>query len=191
MQAYLHKVAARGGSKAAAPSLTGVSFGGANVGDGDFTAYFDRLVNARNVQYKYDIVYTVPCAGQITACNPLEVAVPTAHGTKTGAFAYKRVGGQVELDLPDIPVQQEQWAKLKVFTQQDFCRTQDTVLWHVDALHYCSYFCALGAYAGEASWCKLWPEAAGSEADKASYCFQGVSGAAYPKTPVFPFRETV
>lgn len=116
--------------------------------------------------------------------------MPTAFGPKTGAFAYTRVGGRLELDVPDIPVQQEQWNKLKVFTQQDFCRTEETVLWNVDALHYCSYFCSLGAYAGDASWCKLWPEAAGSAADKASsYCFQGVTGAAYPKTLVFPFQD--
>jgi hypothetical protein len=143
------------------------------------------------VHFKYDIIFQVPCAPQISGCNAVEVPVPTASGLRTGAFAYSRVGGRLELDLPDIPVQQEQWSKLKVFTQQDFCRTEETVLWNVDASHYCSYFCSLGAYAGKASWCKLWPEAGDSDAERAfSYCFQGVKGAAYPKTPVFPFQDS-
>lgn len=137
-------------------------------------------------------VVQVPCAPQIASCNKQLVAVPTSSsgGHDAGAWTYARVGGQVDLDLTHIPVQRDAWSRLTVFTQQDFCRTSDTVLWNVDALHYCSYFCSLGAYAGQGgSWCKLWPQAPGSEAERsASYCFQGVEAAAYPKTPTFPFQ---
>jgi hypothetical protein len=138
------------------------------------------------------LLLQVPCAPQIAGCHKQLVAVPTTEGSHvTGSWSYARVGGEVTLDLQNIPVQREAWSRMTVFTQQDFCRTQDTVLWNVDASHYCSYFCSLGAYAGMGgSWCKLWPEAAGSEADGgASYCFQGVQGAAYPKTPSFPFKD--
>jgi hypothetical protein len=62
LQAYLDQaVAARAHSSAAvqAPSLTAVMFGGPNVGDAAFAAHFNKVVNARNVQYKYDIIYQV------------------------------------------------------------------------------------------------------------------------------------
>lgn len=191
LQAYLDKATQHGDAhkgSGAAPRLTAVMFGGPNVGDAAFATYFNRRVNARNVQYKYDIVRQVPCAPQITACPHLLVPVPTFAGNSAGAWQYERVGGQIRLDLGDIPVQREVWSKLAVFTQQDFCRTTETVLWNVDALHYCSYFCSLGAYAGQASWCKLWPEATTTAEKGATYCFQGVASAQFPKSPVFPFQ---
>jgi hypothetical protein len=83
-----------------------------------------------------------------------------------------------------MPVQRDAWSKLSVITQQDFCKNQNVVLWNVDAGHYCSYFCSLGVYAGQRTWCKLYPE---SGDNGASYCFQGVAGAAFPKAPKYPF----
>jgi hypothetical protein len=163
-------------------------FGGANVGDAAFAEYFNKRINARHVQFKYDTIRQVPCQPQITACNALTVPVPTSKGSMTGAWSYKRVGGQVNLDISDVPMQQEVWSKISVLTQQDFCRSQDSVVWNVDAGHYCSYFCSLGAYAGQRTWCKLYPES-DAKADKgSSYCFQGVEGAAYPKEPLYPFQ---
>jgi hypothetical protein len=158
------------------------------VGDTAFAAHYDRIVNARNVVFANDIVRQVPCAPHITACNKITMPVPTTLGPHGGAFSYTRLGGDVTLTFDNIPVQREVWQRLTELTQADFCRTQDVVLWSVDVGHYCSYFCSLGAYAGQNTWCKLWPEPAGSAAGKgASFCFEGVPGAAYPKpAPGFP-----
>ena len=192
LQAYLNKIwiaSIDGNSQAPAkaPSISAVMFGSPNVGDAAFAAYFDRTINARNVQYKYDSIFQVPCP-MITGCTHRLVPVATYAGSLHGAWSYARVGGQVDLDLGDIPVQRDAWSRMTVLTQQDFCRTSETVLWNVDAAHYCSYFCTLGAYAGQLNWCKLWPEAEGSAGHGASYCFQGVPGAQYPKVPAFPFH---
>lgn len=192
LQAHLNKLAAARagqGAAGAVPRVSAVMFGGANVGDAAFAAYFDKLVNARHVQWRYDTIRQVPCQPQISACNGLTVPVPTTDDSKTGSWQYSRVGGQVNLDLPDLPMQRTIWAKMAVLNQQDFCRNQDSVVWNVDASHYCSYFCTLGVYAGQRTWCKLHPEPQGAAGDTgASYCFQGVQGAAYPKAPLYPFQ---
>jgi hypothetical protein len=161
------------------------------VGDAAFAAHYNRIVNARNVAFSIDIVRQVPCAPQITACDHVTMPIPTTLGPKGGPFSYTRLGGEILLTTENIPVQREAWELLKEMSQADFCRTQEVVLWAVDVGHYCSYFCSLGAYAGQNTWCKLWAEPAGSATDKAaSYCFQGVSGAAYPKpAPGFPAKD--
>ncbi len=53
---------AQGSAAVEAPSLTAIMFGGPNVGDAAFAAHFNNKVNARNVQYKYDIIYQVSIA---------------------------------------------------------------------------------------------------------------------------------
>lgn len=190
LQAYLDRSSvtqARTGSATTKqnPSITAVMFGGPNVGNAAFVRHFNRHVNARNVQYAHDIIYQVPCAGKLSACNILEVPVPTDQGSTTGSWSYARVGGQVHLDPSHMPVQRDAWNMLAEYTQHDYCREHRSVTWNVDALHYCSYSCILGSYAGQNSWCKLWR---GTSADQgATYCFHGVDGAAFPKTPMFPF----
>jgi hypothetical protein len=94
-QAYLEKAAAaRKQGAVQPPKISAVMFGGANAGDATFAAYFNKRINARHVQFKYDTIRQVPCQPQITACSALTVPVPTSSGTVTGAWSYKRMAGR-------------------------------------------------------------------------------------------------
>jgi hypothetical protein len=176
LQAYIDQKS--GGSRQAAAKVDALLFAPPNVGNIDFVRSFNARVNARKVQFAYDLVPQVPCAPSMASCP--DVPVSTHNPDGSGIWQYSSVGGSMMITPASMPHQASIWAR---FGQIHPCKLP----FFITATHSCAYTCYLSSFVGEASnSCLLHDKAAAG--GEGTYC--GGSIASFPDTqdPPYPYR---
>jgi hypothetical protein len=118
------------------PAVTAVIFGSPPVSDAVYAAHFNRMVNARRLEFELD------------PYNIIFIAWSPVPGFKPDP-RFARVGGTVRWGPAAMPFQQQQWSKLAGFTmtapalQQSLMRATGQAIpgssvWS-SATHTCAY----------------------------------------------------
>jgi hypothetical protein len=178
LQAYMDQKTA-GSNKQAAAKVDALLFAPPNVGNIEFVRAFNSLVNARKVQFAYDVVPQVPCAPSMAACP--DTPVSTANPDGSGIWQYSSIAGSMMITPAAMPYQADVWRR---FGKLHPCKMSH----FITATHVCSYTCFFSKYVkGTSNSCLLLDQkVAGGEG---SYC--GGSIASFPETsdPPYPYRD--
>ncbi|KAF6262005.1 hypothetical protein COO60DRAFT_703516 [Scenedesmus sp. NREL 46B-D3] len=137
LQAYIDQKSASSGHTAA--RVDALLFAPPNVGNRQFVRAFNARVNARKVQFAYDLVPQVPCAPSMAACP--DVPVPTHNPDGSGIWQYSSIGGDMLFSPASMPHQASSWGR---FGQIHPCKLAHFIM----ATHTCSYACWLSSLSG-------------------------------------------
>lgn len=176
LQAYIDQKSASSGHTAA--RVDALLFAPPNVGNRQFVRAFNARVNARKVQFAYDLVPQVPCAPSMAACP--DVPVPTHNPDGSGIWQYSSIGGGMLFSPASMPHQASSWER---FGQIHPCKLAHFIM----ATHTCSYACWLSSFVRDASnSCLLLREAAAG--GEGTYCAGSFASFPDAQEPPYPYK---